>query len=163
MIMDQRLGAKKPWVARLFQCFKIGRHYLVKKRAKYWGLILSVQRFWCNLARVKVTSMKKMTAALSGLLGWKDLQVVLTKKPVDANGKDLAPAGLDIKVVRYFPLARLLKARCKAFALRDITEYMSSWQLKFQLYLSPTFAAQMIKRCVHAGAPIMDTLGGRPG
>ena len=53
---------------------------------------------------------EKMTAALSGLLGWKDLQVVLTKKPVDANGKDLAPAGLDIKVVRYFPLARLLKA-----------------------------------------------------
>ena len=53
---------------------------------------------------------EKMTAALSGLLGWKDLQVVLTKKPVDAKGNDLAPAGLDIKVVRYFPLARLLKA-----------------------------------------------------
>ena len=53
---------------------------------------------------------EKMTAALTGLLGWKDLQVVLTKKPVDSNGKDLAPAGLDIKVARYFPLARLLKA-----------------------------------------------------
>jgi hypothetical protein len=53
---------------------------------------------------------EKMTAALSGLLGWKDLQVVVTKKPVDSKGKDLAPAGLDLKVVRYFPLARLLNA-----------------------------------------------------
>lgn len=53
---------------------------------------------------------EKMTAALSGLLGWKDLQVVLTKAPIDKNGKSLAPDGLDIKVVRYFPLARVLRA-----------------------------------------------------
>ena len=53
---------------------------------------------------------EKMTAALSGLIGWKDLQVVLTKKPVDKNGKSLAPEGLDLKVVRYFPLAQVLHA-----------------------------------------------------
>ena len=53
---------------------------------------------------------EKMTAALTGLLGWKNLQVVLTKKPVNNNGENLAPSSLDIKVVRYFPLARLLKA-----------------------------------------------------
>jgi hypothetical protein len=53
---------------------------------------------------------EKMSAALSGLLGWKDLQVVLTKAPVDKNGKSLAPDGLDIKVVRYFPLANVLHA-----------------------------------------------------
>jgi len=53
---------------------------------------------------------EKMTAALSGLLGWKDLQVVLTKAPVDKDGKSLAPAGLDLKVVRYFPLAKVLHA-----------------------------------------------------
>jgi hypothetical protein len=51
-----------------------------------------------------------MTAALSGLLGWKDLQVILTKQPVDKDGKSLAPAGLDIRVVRHFPLARVLRA-----------------------------------------------------
>ena len=28
---------------------------------------------------------EKMTAALSGLLGWKDLQVILTKAPVDKD------------------------------------------------------------------------------
>jgi UDP-N-acetylglucosamine:LPS N-acetylglucosamine transferase len=53
---------------------------------------------------------EKMTAALSGLLGWKDLQVILTKQPLDKAGKSLAPEGLDIRVVRHFPLARVLHA-----------------------------------------------------
>ena len=53
---------------------------------------------------------EKMTAALKGLLGWPDLQVVLTKEPVDKNGNSLAPAGLDLKVIRYFPLAKVLAA-----------------------------------------------------
>jgi hypothetical protein len=53
---------------------------------------------------------EKMTAALSGLIGWKDLQVVLTKNPFDANGKSLVPDGLEIKLVRYFPLAEVLHA-----------------------------------------------------
>jgi hypothetical protein len=53
---------------------------------------------------------EKMTAALSGLLGWNDLQVILTKAPIDKDGKSLAPEGLDLKVVRYFPLAKVLHA-----------------------------------------------------
>ena len=53
---------------------------------------------------------EKLTAALSGLIGWKDLQVILTKHPVDKDGKSLAPEGLDIRVVRHFPLARVLHA-----------------------------------------------------
>jgi len=53
---------------------------------------------------------EKMTAALSGLIGWKDLQVVLTKNPIDKNGISLAPDGLNLKVVRHFPLAQLLHA-----------------------------------------------------
>ena len=52
----------------------------------------------------------KMTAALEGLLGWKDLQVILTKQPLDKDGNSLAPEGLDIRVVRHFPLARVLHA-----------------------------------------------------
>ena len=52
----------------------------------------------------------KMEAALEGLIGWKDLQVILTKAPIDKDGKSLAPAGLDIKTVRYFPLAQVLHA-----------------------------------------------------
>jgi UDP-N-acetylglucosamine:LPS N-acetylglucosamine transferase len=53
---------------------------------------------------------EKMRAALTGLVGWEGLQVVLTKDPVDAQGKSLVPAGLDIKVQRYFPLADVLAA-----------------------------------------------------
>lgn len=52
----------------------------------------------------------KMTAALEGLIGWKDLQVILTKAPIDKDGKSLTPPGLDIKTVRYFPLAKVLHA-----------------------------------------------------
>jgi hypothetical protein len=44
------------------------------------------------------------------LLVWKDLQVILTKAPVDKDGKSLAPEGLDLKVARYFPLAKVLHA-----------------------------------------------------
>ena len=53
---------------------------------------------------------EKMRAALTGLVGWQGLQVVLTKNPVDAQGKSLVPEGLDIKVQRYFPLANVLAA-----------------------------------------------------
>jgi len=53
---------------------------------------------------------EKMRAALTGLVGWQGLQVVLTKNPVDANGVSLVPDGLDIKVQRYFPLANVLAA-----------------------------------------------------
>jgi len=59
---------------------------------------------------------EKMRAALDGLIGWRDLQIVLTKQPVDQNGKSLAPEGLDIRVVRYFPLADLLYAFDAAIA-----------------------------------------------
>jgi spore coat polysaccharide biosynthesis predicted glycosyltransferase SpsG len=52
----------------------------------------------------------KMTAALKGLASWPNLQVVLTKEPITSSGDNLAPAGLDIKVIRYFPLANVLSA-----------------------------------------------------
>lgn len=59
---------------------------------------------------------EKMRAALEGLLGWRDVQIVLTKQPVDQNGQSLVPEGLDVKVIRYFPLADLLRAFDAAIA-----------------------------------------------
>jgi UDP:flavonoid glycosyltransferase YjiC (YdhE family) len=53
---------------------------------------------------------EKMTAALNGLIGWPDLQVILTKEPIDKSGKSLAPEGLDLKVIKFFPLAKVLAA-----------------------------------------------------
>ncbi len=52
----------------------------------------------------------KMTAALKGLVDWPNLQVVLTKEPIDSLGVNLAPDGLDLKVIRHFPLANVLNA-----------------------------------------------------
>jgi UDP-N-acetylglucosamine:LPS N-acetylglucosamine transferase len=53
---------------------------------------------------------EKMHAALSGLLAWPGLQVVLTKNPEDAQGRSLVPSGLETKIQRYFPLADVLAA-----------------------------------------------------
>lgn len=53
---------------------------------------------------------EKMAAALKGLLGWQGLQVILTKEPRDKTGNSLAPDGLDLRVIRYFPLAQVLPA-----------------------------------------------------
>lgn len=53
---------------------------------------------------------EKMSAALNGLQGWPNLQIVLTKNPVDQNGNSLVPEGLEVRVIRYFPLADVLSA-----------------------------------------------------
>ncbi len=77
---------------------------------KILGLDLSRPAVLVQLGTGDSDVNEKMTAALSGLLGWKDLQVILTKQPLDKHGKSLAPDGLDIRVVRYFPLAKVLHA-----------------------------------------------------
>ena len=53
---------------------------------------------------------EKMRAALTGLLGWQDVQIILTKEPIDQNGNSLVPDGLKVKIIRYFPLADVLSA-----------------------------------------------------
>jgi hypothetical protein len=77
---------------------------------KVLGLDLNLPAVLVQLGTGDGDVNEKMTAALSGLLGWKDLQVILTKEPLDRDGKSLAPEGLDIRVVRHFPLARVLRA-----------------------------------------------------
>jgi hypothetical protein len=77
---------------------------------KVLGLDLSRPAVLVQLGTGDSDVNEKMTAALSGLLGWKDVQVILTKQPLDKDGKSLAPSGLDIRVVRHFPLARVLRA-----------------------------------------------------
>jgi hypothetical protein len=53
---------------------------------------------------------EKMRSALNGLSSWKNVQIVLTKNPVDQAGNSLVPEGLEVKVIRYFPLADVLSA-----------------------------------------------------
>ena len=53
---------------------------------------------------------QKMSTVLQGLVGWKDAQIVVTKPPVNKDGVSLAPESLDLKIIRYFPLAHVLNA-----------------------------------------------------
>jgi UDP-N-acetylglucosamine:LPS N-acetylglucosamine transferase len=77
---------------------------------KALGLDLSAPAVLVQLGTGSDDMNTKMTAALNGLVGWKDLQVVLTKQPQDKNGISLVPSGLSVKVVRYFPLAKVMAA-----------------------------------------------------
>lgn len=52
----------------------------------------------------------RASAVLRGLAHWKDVQIVMPRKPVDVNGESLVPEGMSVKVIRHFPLADLLPA-----------------------------------------------------
>lgn len=53
---------------------------------------------------------ERLFAVLRGLSIWEDLQIIMTKDPVDANGKSLLPPEVEVKVVRHFPLADVIHA-----------------------------------------------------
>jgi hypothetical protein len=103
----QRKDAQLTSAVSLFQ----REHALSRADArKVLGLDLDKPAVLVQLGTGDSDVNEKMTAALSGLLGWKDLQVILTKQPLDKNGNSLAPAGLDIRIKRHFPLAEVLYA-----------------------------------------------------
>lgn len=52
----------------------------------------------------------RVSAVLRGLSGWKDLQIVMPRNPVNEKGESLLPTGMTVKVIRHFPLADLLHA-----------------------------------------------------
>lgn len=103
----ERKDARLTSAVSLFQ----REHALSREEArKVLGLDLDRPAVLVQLGTGDSDVNEKMTAALSGLLGWKDLQVILTKQPLDKDGNSLAPAGLDIRVKRHFPLAEVLHA-----------------------------------------------------
>jgi UDP-N-acetylglucosamine:LPS N-acetylglucosamine transferase len=52
----------------------------------------------------------KVKNILKALDGVKNLQVVMTREPKLKTGENLAPKSLDIKIVKYFPLAEVIRA-----------------------------------------------------
>jgi len=52
----------------------------------------------------------RASAIFRGLSNWKDVQIVMPRKPIDENGKSLAPSHMNVRVIRHFPLADLLHA-----------------------------------------------------
>lgn len=69
----------------------------------------------------------RLRAVLRGLKRWSGVQVLMTKNPVDRNGKSIVPVGLDLRTARYFPLAKLLHAfdgAISAAGYNSIHEFM---------------------------------------
>jgi len=52
----------------------------------------------------------RASAVFRGLENWKDVQIVMPRKPVDQEGNPLNPSHLNVKIIRHFPLADLLNA-----------------------------------------------------
>ena len=52
----------------------------------------------------------RASAVFRGLSGWRDVQIVMPRKPIDEQGNSLVPEGTHVQVIRHFPLADLMRA-----------------------------------------------------
>ena len=52
----------------------------------------------------------RVSAVFRGLSSWKDVQIVMARKPTSKDGLSLVPIGMSVKIVRHFPLADVLSA-----------------------------------------------------
>lgn len=53
---------------------------------------------------------ERVSAVLKGLAKWPNLEIVMAKEPRSLKGESLVPRGVDVKVIRHFPLADVIKA-----------------------------------------------------
>lgn len=53
---------------------------------------------------------EKVIGILNTLTFTQNIQVVMTREPIDQSGKSLSPKNLDLKIIRYFPLSEVLSA-----------------------------------------------------
>jgi UDP-N-acetylglucosamine:LPS N-acetylglucosamine transferase len=53
---------------------------------------------------------ERVSAVLKGLSNWSDLQIVMAKEPKNQRGESLIPKGVEVQVIRHFPLADVIHA-----------------------------------------------------
>ena len=53
---------------------------------------------------------ERVSVVLKGLSSWPNLEIVMAKKTIGMSGESLVPAGVDVKIIRYFPLADVIHA-----------------------------------------------------
>ena len=53
---------------------------------------------------------ERVSAVLKGLSQWPDLEIVMAKEPRNQKGETLVPRGVNVKVIRHFPLADVIHA-----------------------------------------------------
>ena len=91
------------------------------------GLDLDRPAVLVTLGTATIEEVDRLKAVLRGLKRWTNVQVLMTKNPVDRTGKSIVPAGLDLRTARYFPLAKLLPAfdgAISAAGYNSIHEFM---------------------------------------
>jgi UDP-N-acetylglucosamine:LPS N-acetylglucosamine transferase len=52
----------------------------------------------------------RVSAVLRGLSKWPDVEIVMAKEPRSHKGEPLVPRGVEVKVIRHFPLADVIHA-----------------------------------------------------
>ena len=52
----------------------------------------------------------RVSAVLKGLSKWPDIEIVMVKEPRSHRGESLLPRGVEVKVIRHFPLADVIHA-----------------------------------------------------
>ncbi|NCV95967.1 MAG: UDP-N-acetylglucosamine--LPS N-acetylglucosamine transferase, partial [Actinobacteria bacterium] len=52
----------------------------------------------------------RVSAVLRGLSKWPNVEIVMTKEPRSHKGEPLVPRGVEVKVIRHFPLADVIHA-----------------------------------------------------
>jgi UDP-N-acetylglucosamine:LPS N-acetylglucosamine transferase len=53
---------------------------------------------------------QRLSAVLKGLSRWPDLQIVMAKEPRSYSGESLVPKGVEVSVIKHFPLADVIHA-----------------------------------------------------
>jgi hypothetical protein len=91
------------------------------------GLDLDRPAVLVTLGTATLEEIDRLKAVLRGLKRWTNVQVLMTKNPVDRSGESIVPPGLDLRTARYFPLAKLLPAfdgAISAAGYNSIHEFM---------------------------------------
>jgi hypothetical protein len=91
------------------------------------GLDLDRPAVLVTLGTATLEEVDRLKAVLRGLKRWTNVQVLMTKNPVDRNGESIVPPGIDLRTARYFPLAKLLPAfdgAISAAGYNSIHEFM---------------------------------------
>ena len=53
---------------------------------------------------------ERVSSSLRGLASWGDVEIVMAKEPINERGVSLLPKGIDVKIIRHFPLADVIHA-----------------------------------------------------
>ena len=86
-------------------------HTLSREKAReFLGLPLDKPVALVQIGVGETDQDERLSAVLKGLSKWSDLEIVMTKEPINAHGISLLHADVKVRVIRHFPLADVIHA-----------------------------------------------------